>query len=260
MQTPLAHQLTDGGADVRARTPTLGVDDVRELVRPTEPIASVYLGPRRDSAADAELDLLLRRRRIARHLCEQGASNPTVDAVLGHLAKLPEYSQDYAVFAGGDQVMLTCHLPGGIDADLAAYTAPAKVAPVLAWLQRHPAHVQAVGDRAGADLTGIAQEESRHGNAVQGVTDTLRVLAGGLARTLLIVDDPTDVRTAWFGPELLCVSEQPDTAVREHRARRGHLSDIAIRAALLTRAEVRILTPAEGAGLTGGIAALLRPR
>jgi hypothetical protein len=36
------------------------------------------------------------------------------------------------------------------------------------------------------------------------------------------------------------------------------MTDVAIRAALLTGSEVQMLTPAEAAGVDGGIAALLR--
>jgi hypothetical protein len=363
----------------------LGLHDVTELVRTSRPVASVYVGPLTDRADDAELELLLRRRRIGRHLGEQGASNATIDAAVGHLARLPEYHAEYAVFARDGEVRLAQSLPGAVDADLAAYSAPAKVAPLLAWLQAHPAYVRVVIDRAGADLTaypagaltGIgrtvvgpdddlrrrfpgggqrprmqrrAEDSWRHnamavaaacgeelarvraellliagdpravqlvtvhlrqsgrppsvrllpggrhddgsasardratarilaehgrakntamltaiadhlgprGTAVQGVSATIAALAAGDISTLLVVDDPADRRTGWFGPELLCSAEHPGLVMPDRQAQRGRLVDIVIRAGLVTRADVRILLPAEGAGLVGGLGGLLR--
>jgi hypothetical protein len=52
--------------------------------------------------------------------------------------------------------------------------------------------------------------------------------------------------------------EQPDAQPGSARAQPGRLADIAIRAALLTRADVRILTPEQAAKLDGGIGGLLR--
>jgi hypothetical protein len=68
--------------------------------------------------------------------------------------------------------------------------------------------------------------------------------------TLVVADVPGEERVAWFGPELLCADAVGPGLVR------GRLVDVAVRAALLTDAEVRLAGPHEAG--TDGIAALCR--
>lgn len=357
----------------------LGLREVRDLVQSTAPIASVYLGPRQDPADDADLEMLLRRRHIARRLAEQGAGNNTIDAVVGYLARLPEYTDDYAVFASAGQVVLAQRIGGAVETDTVAYAAPPKVMPLLSWLQHRPAYVLVEVDRGGAELTTVAagcvqgtqltvvgpddeirrrypgggqrprmrrraEDSWRHNTqavadaireqldrvggdlvivtgdprailltiegvrdagcryairhlpaghtagagdrdrhrlaglaaaayaadrtaalltqlsaersstAVEGAEAVLATLAEGSARILFVRDDPDDRRLAWFGAELLCAADRPIGV----RAGPAHLTDVATRAALLTRAEIRTLTAAQAAGIQGGIAALVR--
>ncbi|MEV0267871.1 hypothetical protein AB0H43_03775 [Hamadaea sp. NPDC050747] len=96
-----------------------------------------------------------------------------------------------------------------------------------------------------------------HSVAVQGVHPTLAALAVGRADTVLVVDDPDDRRTAWFGPVELCAS-LPDPVHPERTAHGGRLVDVTIRAALLTGARIRILSDEQARGLRGGLGALLR--
>jgi len=361
----------------------LGLHDLQELVRPTAPIVSVYLGQFTDPADDGDLELLLRRRAIARQLGEQGADNATIDAVTSHLARIPEYAGGCAVFARGSDVLLSQALPDTTVNDLAAYGAPPRVAPLLSWLHRHPAHVQVVVDRAGAELVAYpassmiglprtvtgpdddirrrfpgggqqprlqrrAEDSWRHnalavasacqeelarvhaellliggdprivqlvtdrlragghppavrfipaarpaegsasaaaiaeilagyaaarsaalveqavehlgpkGDAVRGAVRTAAALTEGRLRTLLVVDHPGDSRLGWFGPELACGVDQPGSLPADEHLKRGRFIDVVIRAALLSRAEIRVLTPAQGARLQDGVGGLVR--
>lgn len=102
------------------------------------------------------------------------------------------------------------------------------------------------------------------GLAVQGLLGTVGALAAGQVALLVVTDNPTSETTAWYGPE------PGDIFVNEASARRsrsessgadlaeGPLVDVAVRAALLTGAQVRVL-PAGTVGLpVGGIGALCR--
>lgn len=357
----------------------LGLAEVHDLIQPIAPTASVYLGPRQDPADNAELEMLLRRRHIAQRLAEQGAGNDTVDAVVGYLARLPESADHYAVFARTGEIILAQRIDGIVDTDTAAYAAPPRVAPLLRWLQQHPAYVLAHVDRGGAALTVVpagsvegrqltvvgpdddirrrhpgggqlsrmrrrAEDSWRHnadvvadavreeldrvagdlvlvtgdpraivlmteslrdagcrcairhlppghtagdrdryrrasqaaaayaadrtaallmqltaerkGTAAEGADAVLGILAEGSARLLFVRDDPDDRRLAWFGDNLLCATADRVSGV----ARPGRLVDVAIRAALLTRTEIRFLTAEQAGGVRDGIGALSRHR
>ena len=221
--------------------PTLStpLSDLHELMRPVEPVASVYLGPPVDGFPDPDRERILRRRGIAKHLAEQGAPNPTIDAVVGHLARIPAMHADYAVFARNGRIVLTQAMPGAVS-HLAAYSAPPKLGPLLAW-HRSQEHDEpwSLVDIAGARPTILALAEDR-------------------VRRLLIADDPGIRRFGWFGHDLLCAVDEPESGIRYPYAQRGNLIDIAIRAAVLNGAAVTVLTAAEGRHLPDGMAALLK--
>ncbi len=105
---------------------TADVDEIRELVRPVYPTASVYL-----------------------------ARPPAETDVDRYFAELSAYPEELAVFAAEGEIRMVRRLSGGVDRDIAGYAAPARLGPLLAWLQRHPAYVVAVVDRTGADLTSV---------------------------------------------------------------------------------------------------------
>jgi hypothetical protein len=211
------------------------LSELRDLLVPIEPTASVYQAPTGSHSGDPEWEPILRRRRIAQHLAEQGASNPTIDAILGHLARLPERTPGYAVFARDGRVVLAQYLSGAAT-NLAAYAAPAKVGPLLAWTR------QQVADEPWNEVD------------IAGARLTVHALAEGRVRRLLIVDDPDDRRLGWFGADLLCTMEEDG---RPPSAQRARLTDIAIRAAVLTGATVTVLTAAEGSRMPDGMAALV---
>jgi peptide subunit release factor 1 (eRF1) len=109
-----------------------------------------------------------------------------------------------------------------------------------------------------AALRCLAEERSPSGGAVEGVHDTLTALARGRVRTLIVVDDPKDGRTAWFGLGPTVVSDQREALVlAAEPIQRARLADVAVRSAVLTRASVRVVQPGTNAP-TGGIGALCR--
>jgi Bacterial archaeo-eukaryotic release factor family 2 len=136
------------------------------------------------------------------------------------------------------------HLPGGRSPDGSA-------------LARRDAITQAVADYVAAQtdevVARLREGFGRGGAAVEGEAETLAALAAGRVRTLVLVDDPGDDRTAWFGPGTLC-SERGHGDDESP----GRLVDVAVRAALLADAEVRVLPRDRSAVLAGGIGALCR--
>ncbi len=358
---------------------------IKELVLSLEPVASVYVGLALPApTADASEDLSLRWRAMSTELAAQGAPTATIDALEGYLGSLPIYLTELALFASTGGTLRQHELPGGVPFDRASFAAPAQVAPLVSWLQRHPPFVAIVVDRAGADVTevksgttvgvtetvvgpddeiernapgGWAQpryqrraedswrhnaaavaeaaihalrrvdgelllvagdvravqlledrlrdhsghrivvrhvpggrqpdgstsirraaiahelagyaaqrtadvlerfenERRPHGRAVEGAADTLSALAAGRADTLIIADDPRDSRTAWYGPDLLGVDSRFRASGAVTALRSGRLVDIAVRAALLTDADVTIIdaeTPATPAERIGAI-------
>lgn len=108
-----------------------------------------------EPTTDTSEDLALRWRTLAGRLRRQDADPPTVDVIGRHLHSLTPWPAPYAVFAAQGIVHLALPLPGPAIADHARFGAPADVVALLAWLQRHPPHVLAVTDRAGADITAV---------------------------------------------------------------------------------------------------------
>jgi len=119
-------------------------------------------------------------------------------------------------------------------------------------------HVAEYADeRNAAVLAAVHAELGPNGRGVVGVTNTLTALAAGRIRTLLVTDDEADDRIAWFGPDTLCVDESARPGLPAGQPLRpGRLVDVAVRAALLTHADVRVLD--DPGGLAEGIGGLGR--
>ncbi len=132
------------------------------------------------------------------------------------------------------------NLPGGRTPD---GSAAEHAAAVVEAVQQHGA------DQTAALLAALGRHGGPRGTAAHGVRDTLGALAAGRVQTLFVVDDPADERVAWFGPDLLCAAEPAAGTVP------GRLVDVAVRAALLTDADVRVLDPG---AVPGDLAALCR--
>lgn len=96
-------------------------------------------------------------------------------------------------------------------------------------------------------------------DTAEGITATLAALAAGRISTLFVADDPDDHRTAWYGPGLVCAAtdDVPDGDGRWRAS--GRLVDVAVRAALLTDADLRVVDLAAGR-FDDGIAGLCRYR
>lgn len=97
------------------------------------------------------------------------------------------------------------------------------------------------------------------GLGVQGVQDTLDALALGRVATLLVQPVATDSRAAWFGPGPIDVYPDHDAAALSGApVRSGRLIDVAVRSALLSGADVRVITQGTPAEPVDGIGALCR--
>ncbi|WP_433228891.1 Vms1/Ankzf1 family peptidyl-tRNA hydrolase [Actinomadura formosensis] len=102
----------------------------------------------------------------------------------------------------------------------------------------------------------LEERKGPSGRAVEGVQETLDALTQGRVYTLLVVDDPLDRRTAWFGRHPTQVSrDREDLAdAGASEITRGPLIDVAVRCALLTGAGIHVVragapdAPAEGIG------------
>lgn len=103
------------------------------------------------------------------------------------------------------------------------------------------------GDASGEDL------------AVEGAVHTLRALTEARVAVLLVHDDADDERTALSSPDGAVVTEDPATLEDLGlEAVEGRLVDVAVRAAIVTGADV-VTVPAHGARVpAGGIGAILR--
>ena len=115
-----------------------------------------------------------------------------------------------------------------------------------------------VSERQTRQLLAAFAEELGTYRAVQGVRDTVSALAAGRVATLLV--DPVAVAgNIWFSAgatELYAAHDQAILATGPIDS--GPLARVAIRAALLSGAQVRILPPETGPTPVDGIGALCR--
>ncbi|HEV2895568.1 MAG TPA: hypothetical protein VG411_17600, partial [Actinomycetota bacterium] len=112
-----------------------------------------------------------------------------------------------------------------------------------------------------AALDRFAAERGQADRAVEGAAATLAALALGQVGTLLLTGlFLDDERTAWFGPAPTDVAADQGTLADLGVAEpvEGRLVDVAVRAALGTGADVRVLDPGDEAGPAEGVGALLR--
>jgi hypothetical protein len=143
---------------------------------------------------------------------------------------------------------LTKHLPEGVRHRVAVRTVSGGRSPDGADRERQ-AQVEAETHRAASEetralLRRMADERGPGGRTVEGVRPTLEALARGQLGTLAITHDPADRRTAFFGPGPTDVSDRRRVLGRRAAVlTRAPLADVAVRAAVLTGAEVRVLSP-----------------
>lgn len=111
----------------------------------------------------------------------------------------------------------------------------------------------------------FGEQRGPGGLAVEGAAATLNALAEGRVGTLLVRASAEDGRRAWYGarPTEVHLAAQvptephPETWTEAHR---GPMVDVAVRTALLTGADVRIVPEDAADGLLEGIGALCRFR
>ncbi|MFH8387218.1 Vms1/Ankzf1 family peptidyl-tRNA hydrolase [Kitasatospora sp. NPDC018058] len=158
---------------------------------------------------------------------------------------------------------LTKHLPTWVRRDVSIRPVSGSRSPDGAWPQRM-AQVEAETCRAGREATEallrrLDDGRSPRGHTVEGVYATVRALADGALRTLLISDSLTGHRTAWFGPGPTDIADQPASLPTDLTpVVQADLADIAVRSALLTGADVRILRPGAPGAPAQGIGGLTR--
>ena len=117
----------------------------------------------------------------------------------------------------------------------------------------------AVNADTSALLEKFREESGQDDRAAEGPRATFSALAMAAVDVLLIAaDDPDDPRNAWFGPEptQLATTAAEVRGMGVDEPAEGRLVDIAVRAALGTGARVWVV--GAGAGLEGGIGAILR--
>jgi hypothetical protein len=127
------------------------------VLRPTEPVASVYLGAAPDVANEYQLAWETRWRPLAAGLLEQGADEGTVRALEAAVvapasARAARGTGHVVAFARDAEVLAVVPLPDLDGADVARHGSPAHMLPLLGWAQEKPAYVLVVIDRTGADI------------------------------------------------------------------------------------------------------------
>jgi hypothetical protein len=155
------------------------------------------------------------------------------------------------------------HLPTQVKREVTIRRVSGGRSPDGSWLRRAEQVVDdvrlAVEGETAVLLAQLDEERRPDGRAVEGMRATLGALALGRVRTLLLSPEAGPPRTAWYGPAATDVTTDPKTADRPEVAwRPGPLDDVAIRAALLTRAGIRLVAPGTAGAPAEGIGALCR--
>ena len=135
-------------ASTRART--------TRLLAAFAPVATAYCTLAAPEQVSAIQDRQARWHRLANELRADGAPEDLVAAVGERVLHAPLAPATLAVFAA-DAAHTESHLLRGVAVpDRATFRAPADVLPWLRWRQDHPAHVIAVVNRSGGEVTAVA--------------------------------------------------------------------------------------------------------
>lgn len=98
-----------------------------------------------------------------------------------------------------------------------------------------------------------------NGGVADGPERTLALLGQGRVADVLVHDDPTDERRAWFAPDARQAATDPDTLTALGLTPvEGRLVDVTLWAAHTTGAHIHMLPAAISNGPSGGIGGLLR--
>jgi hypothetical protein len=121
-----------------------------------------------------------------------------------------------------------------------------------------------IGEAALAKLQRVLdeyqEERGQHDRATDGVAATVEAVRKAQVATLLLHDDPDDERTLFFGPDptLVAVRREELTGLGVESPEEGRLSDVLVRAAVGTGADVMIVPPGGTAIPNDGVGAILR--
>lgn len=119
---------------------------------------------------------------------------------------------------------------------------------------------QAAAEQTAALWQRFVEERAPHGRGVDGPEATLAALAEGKVGTLIVsAGSPYDDQ-AWFGEAPTQVHAAGDAGPTWPDPRSGPLVDVAVRAAVLTGAEVRVIPPDAGYGPERGVGGICRHR
>ena len=117
---------------------------------------------------------------------------------------------------------------------------------------------EATEDELRAVWEKFVEERNPHGMAVEGAHDTLAALTAGRVATLLVKGD--DGMRAWFNHAPNDIAPADEDAPVSPDARLGPLVDVAVRTALLTGAQVRVIPPDADYGPSQGVGGICRFR
>ncbi len=153
---------------------------ITDLYLAADPVASLYLdlGPTPGNDGGPHRDL--RWRALRDRLVRDGVDPATVQALDDVVRQTSPAPRVLTAFASAGQARLVHELPGVKTDDLALPGPLAHGAPLLRWLQAHPAYVVVVTDRAGADVLVQPRgwERARH-DVVVGSDDVIERNAPG---------------------------------------------------------------------------------
>lgn len=178
---------------------------------------------------------------------------------------LHEYDARILFLAGDVRALqyLEKHLPTQVKQEVTIRRVSGGRSPDGSWQRRAEQIADdlrlAVDETTAALLARLDEGRRPGGRAVEGAAPTLRALTEGRVRTLFLAGDPTGTRSAWYDPHGTGAALDP--AVLElagAHPRPGGLDEVAVRAALLTGADVRVVAPGAAGGPAEGIGALCR--
>src|SRR5690349_9826619 len=107
---------------------------LRRVVAPMEYVVSAYVRAPAVGQPRPVPDAEQRWRPLATHLAADGVDAATLDAMWAPIRSAAAVRTDVAVFARAGRVIHAQRMPAGTVTDHAFYGAPARIRPVLSWL------------------------------------------------------------------------------------------------------------------------------
>ncbi|HZC69816.1 MAG TPA: Vms1/Ankzf1 family peptidyl-tRNA hydrolase [Jatrophihabitans sp.] len=197
------------------------------------------------------------------HRAEDSWKHNAKQVAAAVLARLTQLDAEVLVLSGdvralqflrdalpADLDVLVAHIHGSRGADGSQPHRPEAVARVLR---------DAADSQTALLLQRFHEHLDQRGLAVEGRAATLAALAAGRVATLFVTDPPDLFARAWFGPGTTEVyPDRHATVGASPQTRLGMLADVAVRAALLAGAHVRVVPAGTPGAPVDGIGALCR--